>query len=204
MPNAMLAGLPRLVRVADEVGARGQATLSVGLAVGAYWVCLWLLDQPVSPLKTLVSLLIAGLPASLMASVGSGRRIAAGRGELRPPPRLAVYETLADARERRARLAGILLLAAVVLLIFDRLTAGEGTMAGLTVGFFASIGLVDLLEARRWAETERARGVRLYVIVRPNAMVARYGPAEVYEVPRADANRDEEPVGSGLDADPWA
>ena len=133
-----------------------------------------------------------------MAAVGSGRRLAAVQKELKPPPRVAVYETFADARERRARLAGILLLAAVVLLIFDRLTGGEGTMAGLTVGFFASIGITDLFEARRWLEAERARRVRLLVVVRPNAMVASYGPTEVYEVPRADADRDEEPVGSGL------
>jgi hypothetical protein len=199
MPNAMLAGLPRLVRVAEEVRARGQATLSVGAAVAAYWVCLWLLDQPVSPLRTLIALLIAGLPASLMASVGSGRRLAAVRKDLRPPPRVAVYETIADGRERRARLAGILLLAAVVLLVFDRLTTGEGTMAGLTTGFFISVGVVDLLEARRWAEAERARAVRLYVVVRPNAMVASYGPTDVYEVPRADADRDEEPVESGFE-----
>ncbi|MDX6646381.1 MAG: hypothetical protein QOK40_2108 [Miltoncostaeaceae bacterium] len=199
MPNAMLAGLPRLVRVADEVRARGQATLSVGAAVAVYWVCLWLLDQPVSPLRTLIALLIAGLPASLMASVGSGRRLAAVRKDLRPPPRVAVYETIADGRERRARLAGILLLAAVVLLVFDRLTTGEGTMAGLTTGFFISVGVVDLLEARRWAEAERARAVRLYVVVRPNAMVASYGPTDVYEVPRADADRDEEPVESGFE-----
>ena len=151
-----------------------------------------------SPLRTLVSVLVAGLPASLMAAVGSGRRLAAVQKELKPPPRVAVYETFADARERRARLAGILLLAAVVLLIFDRLTGGEGTMAGLTVGFFASIGITDLFEARRWLEAERARRVRLLVVVRPNAMVASYGPTEVYEVPRADADRDEEPVGSGL------
>jgi hypothetical protein len=197
MPNAMLAGLPRLVRVADEVRARGHATLSVGVAVGVYWVCLWLLDQPVSPLRTLVSLLIAGLPASLMAAVGSGRRLATVQKELKPPPRVAVYETFADGRERRARLAGILLLAAVVTLIFDRLTNGQGTMAGLTIGFFTSIGIIDLLEARHWLEAEGARNVRLLVVVRPHAMVASYGPTDVYEVPRADGDRDEEPVGSG-------
>jgi hypothetical protein len=195
----MLAGLPRLVRVADEVRARGQATLSVGAAVGAYWVCVWLLDEPVAPLRTLVSLLVAGLPASLLASMGSGRRLAAASGDLLAPPRLAVYETIADGRERRARLGGILLLAAVVLLIFDRLTEGGGTMAGLTIGFFSGIGIVDLMEARRWLEAERARAARLYVIVRPHAMVASYGPTEVYEVPRADADLREEPVGTGFE-----
>jgi hypothetical protein len=203
MPNAMLAGLPRLVRVADEVRARGHAMLSVGAAVGVYWICLWLLEQPVSPLRTLVAILVAGLPASLTASVGSGRRLRSIEKGLKGPPRLAVYETVADGRERRARLAGILLLAAVVLLVFDRLTGGEGTMAGLTVGFFIAIGVVDLMEARRWLEAEGARRVRLLVLVRPHAMVASWGQADVYEVPRDDSDLSEEPVGSGLDTEAW-
>jgi hypothetical protein len=203
MPNAMLAGLPRLVRVADEVRARGHAMVSVGTAVAVYWICLWLLDQPVSPLRTLVCVLVAGLPASLMATVGSARRLRAVEKGLKAPPRLAVYETVADGRERRARLAGILLLAAVVLLVFDRVTGGEGTMAGLTVGFFTAIGVVDLMEARRWLEAETSRRVRLLVVVRPHAMVAGWSQNEVYEVPRADADPDEEPVGSGLDRESW-
>jgi hypothetical protein len=192
----MLAGLPRLVRVADEVRARGQAMLSVGAAMAAYWVGLWLLDLPVDPLRTLVSMLVAGLPTSLLAAAGSGRRLAKAQGDVRAPPRLAVYETFADGRERRARLAGILLLAAVVLLVFDRLTEGGGTMAGLTVGFFTSIGLMDIMEARRWAGVERTRAVRLYTLVRPHAMVASYGQMELFEVPRAESDPDEEPVGA--------
>jgi hypothetical protein len=192
----MLAGLPRLVRVAEEVRARGQAMLSVGAAVAAYWVGLWLLDLPVDPVRTLVSLLVAALPTGLLSAAGSGRRLARARRELGPPPRVAVYETIADGRERRGRVAGILLLAAVVLLVFDRLTVGEGTMAGLTVGFFASIGLLDIMEARRWKDVERARAVRLYTLVRPHAMLASYGQMEIFEVPRNESDPDEEPVGA--------
>jgi hypothetical protein len=115
--------------------------LSVGAAVAAYWVGLWLLDLPVDPVRTLVSLLVA-------------------------------------------------------VLVFDRLTIGEGTMAGLTVGFFASIGLLDIMEARRWKEVERARAVRLYTLVRPHAMLASYGQMEIFEVPRNESDPDEEPVGA--------
>jgi hypothetical protein len=62
-------------------------------------------------------------------------------------------------------------------------------MAGLIVGLFAVAGIVDLFEGRRWGEAEDARRARLYVMVRPNALVASFGRIEIYEVPRPDSDR---------------
>jgi hypothetical protein len=120
-----------------------------------------------------------------------------GLRETLPPPRLSVYETVADGRERRARFGGIVLLGAVVLLVFDRVTNGDGTMAGLLTGLFVAAGAVDLGEARRWRGAERDRDARLYVLIRANAMVARFGRAEIYEERRPDQDRRPDPVAFG-------
>jgi hypothetical protein len=51
-----------------------------------------------------------------------------------------VYETTANTRDRRLRLAGIVLTGIVALLLFDRFTDGTGMTAGLLVGLLGTDG----------------------------------------------------------------
>lgn len=192
MADAAFAGLPRLVRSSDELRWRGGAAIALAVAVAAYWTLDWLLDQPVEAGRTGLSFAVALIGATTVASVNSGRRLREGLAATLPPPRLSVYETRADARERRVRLTGIVVTGALVLLVFDRVTGGGGGMAGLLAGLFAGVGGVDRLEARRWAQAARARRAQLYLMVRPPAMVASFGLTQVYEASRGD---DIEPVG---------
>lgn len=187
MADAALAGLPRLVRVGEEVRMRGVAALGIGTAAAGWWMLAYLIDQDVSVLKTLVAGGAVGALTLVIAAVFSSRRLGAAR-EVRRPPSRAVYETLADGRERRVRLAGIVVFGVIVLLAFDRLTGGGGEMAGLVAGLFLPVGAVDLLEARSWAALERTRedALGLYVLVRPQALMASMGAQEVYERPRGD------------------
>jgi hypothetical protein len=198
MPDAMLAGLPRLVRVGEELRWRGQTAATIGAAMVAYWTTAWLLDQSLRPLETLISALVVAILTGLTAGLASGRRVPEALEETKPPPRLSVYETHADGRERRARAAGIVLLGVVVLLVFDRVTDGGGVMAGLLAGFFGASGIVDWREARRWVAAERERDARLYLLIRANALVARFGRTEIYEVRRSDRERDRDPLELGL------
>jgi hypothetical protein len=190
LPDVMLAGLPRLVRVAEEMRWRGQAGVTIAMAVVAYWLTQWLLDAEPRPLETAISLLAVSALTAGVAGLSSSNRLREALRTTRPPPRLTVYETQADGRERRVRFTGILLLGAVVLLVFDRVTDGGGVMAGLLAGVFGTAGAVDWFESRRWRAAELARDARLYLLIRPNAMVARFGRTEVYEEPRRDADRE--------------
>jgi len=185
--DAVLAGLPRLVRVVEEVRMRGVAAIGVGTAAAGWWMLAFLIDQDVSVLNTLVAGGALGVLTLVIAAVFSARRLAAAK-DVRKPPRGAVYETTADGRERRVRLAGIVVFGVIVLLAFDRLTGGAGEMAGLVAGLFLPVGAVDLLEARSWASLERMReeGAGLYVLVRPQALMASMAGGEVYERPRGD------------------
>lgn len=190
MADAMLAGLPRLVRVADETRWRGGAAASLAGSVACYWVVVWLLDGPTDTLRALAAALTA-LAASLAgALLVSRRRLRVGLQATRRPPRPVVYETLADGRERRARASAVVLMGAVLLLVFDRLSGDGGLMAGLMVGIGLGVGVVDLLEARRWAAAERARNSRLFLLMRPHALLVRYAGAEVYEELRGDPDRE--------------
>ncbi|MCU0307964.1 MAG: hypothetical protein MUE51_09420 [Thermoleophilia bacterium] len=194
MADAMLAGLPRLVRVADETRWRGQSAVALALSVACYWTVAWLLDGPVAPGQAFASAGTALLAALIGAGLISRARLGA-LGAVRRPPRPVVYETLADGRERRTRASGIVLMGTVVLLVFDRLSGDGGIMAGLMVGIGLGIGLVDRLEARRWAAAERARDSRLFLLLRPHALLARYAGMEVYEEPRPDPDRTPAPSG---------
>ena len=187
MADAALAGLPRLVRVVEEVRMRGIAAIGVGTAAAGWWMLAYLIDQDVSVLNTVVAGGAVGAATLVIAAVFSSRRLGGAR-EVRKPPRAAVYETVADGRERRVRLAGIVVFGVIVLLAFDRLTGGAGEMAGLVAGLFLPVGAVDLLEARSWASLERMReeGAGLYVLVRPQALMASMARHEVYERPRGD------------------
>jgi hypothetical protein len=105
-----------------------------------------------------------------------------------PPPRSAVFETMADARDRRTRLSGIVLFGVIILMIFDHFSHGGGEMAGMVAGLFVPVGLIDLREAARWAELERSNhDTRLYVVMPSHAMMPPFSPDAVYERPRTDA-----------------
>lgn len=182
MADATLAGLPRLVRVIEEVRQRGVAAVGVGVAAAGWWMVAWLLGQDVSPLTTGLAVAVVGIPTLVLATLGSRRRLAAAAVP-QPPPRLAVYETAADGRDRRIRLAGVVVMGVIILMMFDRLTGEGGEMAGMVAGLFGAVGLVDLREARAWHRLEMGRPGGLYVAVRPHALMAHMGPGDVYERP---------------------
>ena len=190
MPESALAGLPRLVRVATELRFRGQAALGIAVATAGFWSASWLLNEPLRPLETLLALLAIGLPTLLVSFLTGGRRVDEALRRTLPPPRASIHETHADARDRRTRLAGIVLTGVIVLLMFDILTEGGGIMAGLVVGLFGGLGLVDRIESERWERAEREREARLYLLIRPHALSTRFGTAQVYELRRPSRDRD--------------
>lgn len=184
MHHTALAGLPRLVRVTEEVRLRGQTAVSIAVSVAAYWVLAWFMDEPVDVLTTGANFGVVAALAATVALVVSVRRVREGLSAPPRPPALCVHETRAAARERRTRLAGPVVLGVILLLVFDRATDGEGRMAGLVAGLFLAVGAVDWWESGRWRAAERARGSMLYVLVRANALVSPYGVTDVYEVVR--------------------
>ena len=106
MGDSVLAGLPRLVRIRDEVRMRGVAALGIGAATAGWWMLSWLLGEGVLGLRFILAAVGIGIPALIGATAVSRRRLRAAE-HLNPPPRTAVYETIAAARERRTRLAGV-------------------------------------------------------------------------------------------------
>ncbi|MDX6554505.1 MAG: hypothetical protein QOD86_700 [Miltoncostaeaceae bacterium] len=190
MPESALAGLPRLVRVATELRFRGQAGLGIAVATAGFWAFSWLLDEPMHELQSLLALLVTGVPTLLISYVTAGRRVEEALRRTLPPPRGSIHETHADARDRRTRLAGIVLTGVIVLLMFDILTEGGGVMAGLVVGLFGALGLVDRIEAERWERAEQRRDARLFLLIRPHALSTRFGAAQVYELQRPSHDRE--------------
>lgn len=195
MHNTALAGLPRLVRVNDEVRLRGQTAVAIAVSVAAYWVLAWLVDEPLDLVTTAANFGVVAALAGSLAGFVSVRRVREGLAAPPRPPALCVHETRAAAKERRTRLIGPVVLGVIVLLIFDRATEGGGRMAGLVAGLFLAVGAVDWWESRRWRAAEKARGSLLYVLVRATALVSPYGVTDVYEVARPTdeyAERDPE------------
>jgi hypothetical protein len=190
MPESALAGLPRLVRVANELRFRGQAGLGIAVATAGFWAFSWLLDEPMRELQSLLALVVTGAPTLLISYLTAGRRFDEALRRTLPPPRSSVHETHADARDRRTRLAGIVLTGVIVLLMFDILTDGGGVMAGLVVGLFGALGLIDRIEAERWERAEQERDARLFLLIRPHALSTRFGTAQVYELRRPSRDRD--------------
>jgi hypothetical protein len=184
MADALLAGLPRIVRVAEEIRLRGWLALSVAGAVGAWWTIQWLLDQVLQPARTgMFALVITVLGVGLgLAKIP--RRMRDGLDAPRSPNARVVYETRADGRDRRIRLSGAVFLSVIVVLMFDRLAGWEGVTAGAIGGVALAAGVSDLVEARRWHRAERQRDSELYVRIGPQALVASYSVAEIYESPR--------------------
>ena len=185
MADALLAGLPRIARVAEEVRLRGWLALVLGGAVAAWWTIQWLLDQPLQPARTWLLALVVAVLGGTASLFNVPRRVREGLRAPRFPSARVVYETRADGRDRRIRLSGAAFLTAIVILMFDRLAEWEGVTAGVMVGAAAGIGIADLMEARRWHRAERTREAELYVRIGPRSMVASYGEVDIFEVPRS-------------------
>lgn len=159
--------------------------MATALVIILFWTATWLLGEPVRIAATAVAAAAAVLPTLLIATARGGRRVRESLARAVPPPRSTVHETLASTRERRMRLAGVVLTGIIALLLFDRFTGGGGLMAGLLVGALGGLGAAEWVEARRWDEAERERESRIYVVVRPDALSPRLGSPDVYEAPRA-------------------
>jgi hypothetical protein len=172
------------VRVADEARWRGQSAVATSIVVGLYWGSTWLLGEPVEPERAALAFGAAALPTFAIATAGAARRIRDAVGRATPPPRASVHETPASSRERRLRLAGVVLTGIIALLIFERFTDGGGVMAGLLAGLLLALGAADWREAGLWELAERERESRIYVLIRPDALTPTLGIREVYEAPR--------------------
>lgn len=190
MADAALAGLPRIVRADDEVRWRGQVLTTLGLAALSYWIILWLLDGPVDPRFAGVVAGMAFLLALGLGAITSRRRFAHAMLTLRPP-RSVVHETLADARERRVRAATVMFLGVGTLLLLDTLVSEVGATAALVAGAGVGMGIIDRLEARRWTQAEDERDSRIFVMIRPNALIAGMGANDAYQLPRRRPPADE-------------
>jgi hypothetical protein len=57
--------------------------------------------------------------------------------------------------------------------------------AALLAGAGLGLGLIDRAEARRWEQAENDRGSRLFLMIRPGAMLVRMGTSECFELPQA-------------------
>jgi hypothetical protein len=188
-PDALLAGLPRLVRAGDEARWRGQFCVATATVVAVFWACTWLVGETVRPGPTALAAACVGLPTLLISSVASGRRLRDGLGRSLPPPRASVHETLASSRDRRTRLSGVVLTGIIILLVFERFTGTGGVMAGLVVGLLGPLGVVDWREGRRWAAAEVSRESRIFVLIGPDALSPRLGHADLYEIPAPGHDR---------------
>jgi hypothetical protein len=175
------------VRVRDEVRMRGIAALGIGAATVGWWMLAWLLGEGVDGLRFGLAAIGIGIPALIAAWLISRRRLRVAR-EFQAPPRNAVYETIAAARDRRTRLSGVVLFGVIILMIFDHFSHGAGEMAGLVAGLFIPLGAIDVRESHQWSALEREHhDTRLYVLVPAHAMMAPFSPDAVYERPRSDA-----------------
>lgn len=186
-PETVLAGLPRVVRVAEETRWRGQAAVGTAMVVALFWTVTWILGEPVEPVRTLVGFAAVFVPTLAVGAIASGRRVRESLARSRPPPRSVVHETGAASRDRRMRLATLVLFGIIALLVFDRFTGGGGMMAGLVCGLMLGVGIPDWRESGLWRAAERERDARLFVVVRPSALSPALAPAEVFEAPASGA-----------------
>lgn len=189
-PESALAGLPRLVRVADETRWRGQSAVATAIVVAAYWGATWLVGETVEPARATLAFAGVMLPTLVIVSLASGRRMREGLSGVAPPPRASVHETPASSRERRLRLAGVVLTGIIALLIFERFTGSGGVLAGLVAGLLLALGIADWREAGVWEAAERERESRIFVLIRPDALSPRLGATDLYEAPRPSREGD--------------
>jgi hypothetical protein len=172
------------VRVADEARWRGQSAVATAIVVGLYWGAAWLVGETIELTRTVLAFAVVAVPTFVFAAHGSARRVREAVTRSTPPPRASVHETPASSRERRLRLAGIVLTGIIALLVFERFTDSGGVMAGLIAGLLLALGIADWREAGFWEAAERERETRIYVLVRADALTPRLGIREVYEAPR--------------------
>ncbi|MEI7520748.1 MAG: hypothetical protein WCK40_05310 [Thermoleophilia bacterium] len=191
MADTALAGLPRIVRASAEIGWRGQAMMSLGLASACYWTVVWLVDGPVQPLEAGIVFAASLLMSLVLGGITSRRRVTHALANVKSP-RAMVHETPADARERHTRAASVLLLGAVVLLVLDTLISQVGATAALLAGAGVGIGIVDRAEARRWTQAEGSRSARLFLMIRPTALLVRFGATDVFELPGTGTPKDDD------------
>ena len=74
-PETLLAGLPRLVRVADEARWRGQFCVATAAVVTVFWILSWLVDEPVRAGVTALAAAAAAIPTLLVSGFGMSRRV---------------------------------------------------------------------------------------------------------------------------------
>lgn len=172
------------MRVADEARWRGQSAVATAIVVGLYWGATWLVGETVEPERAALAFGAVALPTFAITALGGARRVRDAVVRSAPPPRSSVHETPASSRERRLRLAGVVLTGIIALLIFERFTDGGGVMAGLVAGLLLALGAADWREAGLWEMAERERESRIYVLIRPDALTPRLGIRDVYEAPR--------------------
>jgi hypothetical protein len=172
------------VRVADEARWRGQSAVATAIVVALFWGATWLVGETIELTRTVLAFAVVAVPTFVFAAHGNARRVREAVTRSTPPPRASVHETPASSRERRLRLAGIVLTGIIALLVFERFTDGGGVMAGLIAGLLLALGIADWREAGIWEAAERVRETRIYVLVRANALTPRLGIREVYEAPR--------------------
>lgn len=170
---------------------RGQAALSVVAAVALFWIVAWYLDAPFRVAETLLVTIVAALLCVAVVGLSSARRIREALESTEPPPSGALFETRADATDRRSRVFVVVLFAVAAMLIVDRLVDGGGIIAGLVVGLFGVVGVIDTIEAQRWRKAEISRLARLYILIQPNALAGRYGRVDIYERPRPPRASDD-------------
>jgi hypothetical protein len=182
-PDTVLAGLPRVVRVADETRWRGHSAVATALVLAVFWSMTWLLGEPVERVRTPAGFLAVLAPTLLVSLLNSRRRVGDTLGRTLPTPRSVVHETAAASRDRRMRLATVILFGIIVLLLFDRFTGGGGMMAGLIAGLMLGVGIADWRESGMWREAERARDARLFALVRPRALTPALAPSDIFEAP---------------------
>lgn len=168
---------------------------ALGLASACFWTVVWLVDGPARPLEAGIVFVAALVTSLTVAGVTSRRRFANALATVKRPG-VMVHETRADARERHVRAATVILLGAAVLLVFDTLVSEVGATAALLAGTGIGIGIVDRLEARRWSRAEGERSSRLFLMLRPSALLVRFGSPEVYELPRGDVAQQESVEGA--------
>lgn len=198
MDDATLADLPRLVRVADEVGWRGQLALSIAAMVAAYGFASWLFGSPLRTGDALLLGLVAAVFGGGIAAFSSARRVRESVHSTEAPPSIAVYETTADSRDRRSRATLLMVFVAGSLLVVDRVTGGEGLISGLLIGLFGAVGVVDVIESRRWEVIQKAIRSHLYILILPRGLAGGYGSVDLYEVPREPDVRST-PTDEGLE-----
>jgi hypothetical protein len=185
--DTVLAGVPRVVRVADETRWRGHSAVATAIVLSVFWSLTWLLGEPVESVRTLVGFAAVLAPTLLVSLVASGRRVRDALGRTLPTPSSTVHETAAASRDRRMRLATVVLFGIIALLLFDRFTGGGGMMAGLIAGLMLGTGVADWRESGMWRDAERARDARLFAVVRPRALTPALAPADIFEAPNTGA-----------------